>query len=159
MFALVLPSPAFAQRSGDLSSDPSVNQYVESVPTTTGSQPTTRRPGEKRQRLPPRVERKLREQDPDIARQLEEIATSPSLGAPGAGSTAGAGREGRGRGARDQRHTAAARDRDDRRGLSAAIEAAGVDGSGAMVVLLGALLLTTAVIGGAALVRRRSATD
>lgn len=158
MFALVLPSPAFAQSSGDLSSDPSVNQYVESVPTTRGSQPTTRRPGEKRQRLPPHVERKLRAEDPDVARQLEEIATSPSLGAPEAASSPDAARDGRGRRPRGDERSAARSDQEDRGGVSAAVEAAGMDGSGAMTVLLGGLLLTAAVVGGSALVRRRSVT-
>jgi hypothetical protein len=148
---LVLPAPALGQGSGELSSDPSVNQYVESVPTTKGSKPTTRRPDDKPAPLPPEVRRKLEAEGGPVAEELEEIATSPALGAPATP------RDGKPGSARERGgHDAPARD--ERGTVSAVAQAVGGDGAGAMGTLLGGLLLISGVVAAAALHRRRTTT-
>ncbi|HEY1357632.1 MAG TPA: hypothetical protein VGF21_04930 [Thermoleophilaceae bacterium] len=87
------PAAAFAQ-SSVLPDDPSLDQYVESLPDAGGHRP----PGATGHAapLPADVRRSLRSTTAD--RLLRRVATSPQLGAPTVGSSRGADRGARGEG-------------------------------------------------------------
>ena len=153
MSLLALPAPAFAQGPGDLSPDPAVNQYVESVPTAGGAKPSGAARSGGGSRLPEAVRQRVREQAGADADDLEAIATAPELGAPRerleGGSSPGRAPAG----------GAAAPPAAEEGPVAAAVDAA-VDGDGStMPWLVAGLLATSALVGGAALVRRRPAVD
>jgi hypothetical protein len=144
---LLLPGPALAQGPAEPSPSPAVDQYRESVPTARGAKPSSRGGRAKRTELSPAVEREIAREAGADARDLEDIATDPGLGAP---SDAPAGA----RGARERADAAArAGDVPDRSLVPAAVDAVG-DGSGAMVLLLLGLAGTTGVLGAVAFARR-----
>lgn len=59
------------------------DQYVESVPTARGPKaPGVGKQRQKREKLPQRAQAGLESQPEQTARKLEQIATSPELGAP-----------------------------------------------------------------------------
>ena len=146
---LALPAAALAQAPGEISPDPSVNQYVESVPTSKGSKPSTGGGG-KGDKLPPAVERRIEREAGADAADLEAIATEPDAGAPAAR-----------KGGRDRSDTASGKrepapEVEDKAALSAAAEATfGSDGGGLGLLLVG-ILGTTVLVGGFALSRRRA---
>jgi hypothetical protein len=82
IFVAVLPAPAHGA-ADELSDDPSLNQYVESVPTARGNRPPSERGGRRGgEELPPEVRRELREQGGELADDLAAAAGDPSAGAP-----------------------------------------------------------------------------
>jgi hypothetical protein len=126
--------------------NPSVDQYVESVPTGDGG--TSGGGGAKPEggTLPQRVRDRLQEEGGSDAAQLEAVATSPALGAPAAGKPAPTTR-------RDDATPRA--DAPKPSALDAATTAA-VDNGGAPIgVLVGGMLALTAIAGAAAFARRR----
>jgi hypothetical protein len=65
--------------------DPSVDQYVESLPTASGPQSDRANPsGDRAGPIPPNLRDALRDEDAETARDLAAIATAPELGAPDA---------------------------------------------------------------------------
>ncbi|HEX2088136.1 MAG TPA: hypothetical protein VHF89_20785, partial [Solirubrobacteraceae bacterium] len=86
---LLVPASASAQVPGQ-APNPSIDQYVESVPTTKGSRYTRGGDRERPAELPPGVERRLERRAGADAQALKDIATSRALGAPAAGSPGGA---------------------------------------------------------------------
>ncbi len=164
---LALPAPALAQQSPS----PSVEQYVERVPTAEGAKPSgngTYKPGRP---LPEKVRKRLREEAGADAQALEDVATAEGLGAPasseeGSGSggapAGGSGGQDDQRGDRPQRDDGAAAPPvaatdDGGKGTVPAIADAafGTDSDSTPLLLVG-LLLTTAVMAGAAVARRRA---
>jgi hypothetical protein len=137
--ALLAPAGAGAQAPNSVPSNPSFDEYVPSLPASTGPRAPglpNGTPGEAapaRTRLPAGVRAKLRRAGRGGAR-LEALSTAPELGAPvgrlHAGSGSGAG------------------------GISAALGAVG-RGGGAALVLGGLVALTTVGLAGAALAARR----
>jgi hypothetical protein len=73
----VVPSAALADDS-----PPSVDQYVENVPTAAGAQASGWSQGNAK-KLPVSIRRRITEQAGSDARVLNKIATSPTYGAPG----------------------------------------------------------------------------
>jgi hypothetical protein len=139
---MLLPSATAAV--AEASTSPSVDQYVESVPTAGGDTTTHPGRGGHGQALTPGVKRRIRQGGGSDARKLEAIAVSPALGAP-------AGDHGR------KRSTSyAPRDPAQPSALKAAVTA-GTHGDGtAFGWLIAGLLGIGAVAGAAALSRRRS---
>jgi hypothetical protein len=92
---MLLPSVAGAAGAGAVSLPDefsAADQYVESVPTSRGPN----RPGlEKRRKapLPPAVNGRIEREGGSDATELEQIATSPDLGAPSQQSAAASGRK------------------------------------------------------------------
>jgi hypothetical protein len=138
--ALLAPATAGAQAPNSVPSNPSFDEYVPSLPASTGP----RAPGlpgaggqageaPARTSLPAGVRAKLRRAGSGGAR-LEALSTAPELGAPvgrlHTGRASGAG------------------------GISAALGAVGRAGGGALV-LAGLVVLTTVGLVGAALAARR----
>ena len=117
--------------------NPSVDQYVESVPTGDGGVDVGK-PGTPADRpLPARVRERVQEKGGADAAQLEAIATSPALGAPA--TTAAAPRRAEG--------TA-------KPALLDAVTTAAAGGGAPLGALLAGMLVLTAMAGGAAFVRR-----
>jgi hypothetical protein len=145
---LALPTAALAQAPGEISPDPSVNQYVESVPTSKGSRPSTGG-GAKGAKLPPAVQRRIEEQAGADAADLSAIATDPDAGAPAASRDRPRDRAA---GSRDRRPVPQV---EEKAPLAAAAEATFDAGGGGLVLLLFGLLGTTILVGGFAVSRRR----
>jgi hypothetical protein len=84
VLALVWIGPAFADATPPPvppPGTPSISQYVETVPTSTGGSS----PGAAKRHispLPQRIASNLRRQDDQIAKRLETVATSSDYGAP-----------------------------------------------------------------------------
>ena len=87
----VVPFGGGTARAGDgdqLGDVPALSEYIEDVPTATGSKSTTApRPRQTRSsapapRLTPAAERALAEQPPDVRRALRKVSTSARIGAP-----------------------------------------------------------------------------
>lgn len=161
---LLPPATAAGAPGGD---SPSLNQYVESVPTADGDQPTPRGGpaggsgggggggGSAGSSLPPSVRSEIRAQGGADADQLEAIAGSPALGAPaqdrGRGAQGNSGRD-RDAGAPGARASSGHRPS----AVDAVATAATSGGEGASTALVGGLVLLTAAMAFAALARRRS---
>jgi hypothetical protein len=85
---LALPAAAVGQQQQSVPSltddFSAADQYVESVPTSRGPKApgVDRKPKRSKAPLPPAVESKLGAQPEETAAKLEQIATSPELGAP-----------------------------------------------------------------------------
>lgn len=136
---LIVPAPATAQ-------SPSLDQYVESVPTARGPKPSSHGSGPGGSELPPQVRRRIEQQGGSDADELAAIAGEPGRGAP---QRPVGGREAERRGGSQR----SAPGDDDKAALPSAAGAIG-DGDG-MAVLLVAGLATAVAIGGVALARRR----
>jgi hypothetical protein len=154
---MILP-PAATAGSGTDPSNPSLDQYVESVPTSHGDHPQPPAGGTSPSgHLPPSVRHRLAAQGGADAKQLDAIATSPSLGAPSSQSAPARGSAGRpSNGGTGTGGAASAADERSPSAISAVARAAtGGDGS-SVVVLVGGLALITALMAAVALGRRRS---
>jgi hypothetical protein len=165
---LMLLPPAATAASGADPSNPSLDQYVESVPSSHGGPP----PGQKsnghttRGHLSASVRRRIARQGGNDAQQLEAVATSPTFGAPvtsatprtsGGSGANGAASGGQGAGGGSSGTHRAPLDAGGRApsGLDAFTTAATHgDGSSTSILLVGALLIA-ALAGGTALARRR----
>ena len=125
--------------------NPSVDQYVESVPTAGGSPAPGGRPAQ----LPAAVRDRIRSEGGADAATLQAVASSPALGAPASASGTG----GHSGGSKpDRSGTAGEPDSP----VTAATTTAVPDGGGSSVpVLAGGLILLTAAGAGMALARRR----
>jgi hypothetical protein len=157
---MILP-PAATAASGADPSNPSLDQYVESVPTSHGGPPPSHgsiRDGSTSQRghLPASVRHRLAASGGSDAKQLEAIATSPSFGAPttssaprSGGTKDGGSGTGGGTGARQPGGSGPS-------GLDAFTTAATHGGGSSVAVLLAGLVLITLLAGGTALARRRA---
>jgi hypothetical protein len=143
---MLLPSAAIA------SANPSVDQYVESVPSVGGTPPpgtSPRSPGGAGA-LPPDLQRRIDASGGTDARQLEAVVTSPALGAPAPRERAEAAR------ARGGAPAPSASEPARPAAIKAAI-GAGSHGDGTPFGwLLAGWLATTAVAILAAVLRRRS---
>jgi hypothetical protein len=163
---MILP-PAATAASGADPSNPSLDQYVESVPSSHGDK--TPPAGSSRGHLSSSVSHEIAKRGGADAKQLEALATSPALGAPTstatpsspgvAGSRGGqtgrtpGGSGGSARGAARAPLAIGARTPS---GLHA-IATAATSGEGSSIGLLaGGLVLITALLGGTALVARRN---
>jgi hypothetical protein len=163
---MILPPAATAATGAD-PSNPSLGQYVESVPSSHGGGPPTGPPS--RGHLSDSVRRQIARRGGADAKQLEAVTTSSSFGAPtstatrssssaggtggSGGSTAGNANGGSGNGAGGAPAASA-----DRRpsGLDA-ITTAATSGEGSSIgVLAAGLLLIAAMAAGTAFARRRS---
>jgi hypothetical protein len=142
--ALAVPAGAVAKSPDDFSAS---DQYVETLPTTSGPSATKDR---KRGKTPlrPSVAAKLRSQGGADAARLEAIATSSDFGAP-QGTAAGSGKK-NGAGQRNSRKTTAI--------PSASVQAVR-DGGGDLLWLLLALLAITGLMVGAVTYRRHKDTN
>jgi hypothetical protein len=159
---LMLLPPAATAASGADPSNPSLDQYVESVPTSHGDPP----PGGGSTRghistthLPASVRHQIAAHGGRDATQLQAIATSPAFGAPAdaVASTSGrpAGSPGSGSGAaRRSPPEAPAASRPS--GVDAFTTAATHGGGGSVGVLAIGLVVITLMAGGIALSRRRA---
>jgi hypothetical protein len=126
--------------------NPSVDQYVESVPTADGHLPAAGGgSGGRSADVPAAIRGRIRAEGGSDAATLEAVASSPTLGAPASGS--GRARSGSTRAGAAGKPPSTA----------AAATVAAVDGGGnSIAVLVGGLILLTAVAGAVALARRRS---
>ena len=142
--AVTVPASATAGTPQDFSAS---DQYVETLPTTSGPSPTQ---GRKRGKTPlrPSVAAKLRSQGGADTARLDAVATSSDFGAP-QGSAGGDDKNGAG----DRRHS---------RG-TAAVPSASVqavrDGGGDLLWLLLALLAITGLMVGAGTYQRHKDTN
>ena len=159
-------APQAAQAQSPGSNAPSIDQYVESVPTGSGRSEAPSRETGSAEPLPRQVAEGIEAEGGTDASQLETIATSPALGAP---APQGAGTDGRNSGRRQAR-----RDSGGARAKSmttpatrlnapsdGAVTAAASAASGLgtpVALLLIALVGVTAVIAGEAARRRRRTT-
>jgi hypothetical protein len=154
---LMLLPPAATAASGADPSNPSLDQYVESVPSADGGPPRTA--GSSQGHLSDSVRHRLATQGGSDAAQLAAVASSPALGAP-SGSQVRARRSGRANGPAGENPGArppVATRRAAPSGLRALATAA-THGEGSSIgVLLAGLLAITALAGGTALTRRRNA--
>jgi hypothetical protein len=164
---MILPPAATAATGAD-PSNPSLDQYVESVPTSHGDPPSgggsthghiTTSTG----RLPASVRHDIAAHGGPDAAQLQAIATSPAFGAPatvvrsstgtGTGTGATAGDSG---GSQAQKTPAAPARAGHRPSGIAAIANSATDGeAGSTGLLLVGVLLISALLGGTALARKR----
>lgn len=154
---LALPAPALAQQSPS----PSVDQYVERVPTAEGPKPSAAGPKYKRNaKLPENVRERLREEGGEDAQALEDITTAAGLGAPGPpqGEREAGGAPRRGSPVPGGTPSRAVPGDGTGKGTVPAIAGAAFGSGSATALLVGGLLLTTAVMGAAALSRRRRET-
>ena len=159
-------APQAAQAQAPGANAPSVDQYVESVPTGSGRSETPSRQTEAAEPLPQRLTERLEAEGGTDASQLEKIATSPALGAP---VTQGAGTEGRNSGRRQARGdsgrakaksktTPPTRLSARNDGAVTAVASAASGRATPVLLLLIALVVVTAVIAGAAARARRRTT-
>src|SRR5215208_4103253 len=79
---LMLLSSTAAVNLAEASTNPSIDQYVESVPSAGGDRSPQGQPHSNAGSLPPNVRERIRSQGGSDAAQLETIASSPALGAP-----------------------------------------------------------------------------
>jgi hypothetical protein len=143
LIALLASAPAAAAAPpGESSDSPSLNQYVEQIPTAKGDRPTGGGGGGA---LPRDVRRQLgREGGPD-AEALGDVATSPALGAP------------QPRARRSPSMGAPATSADQAGGTSALDAAVGAAADGGLGWLLAVAVAMAAAAAGVTLARRRSA--
>lgn len=93
---MLLPAAAAAQ----FDPNPSVDQYVESVPSAGGGTPPSSSGGRpQRVAVPGSIRRDIRERGGSDARQLNRIVSSPELGAPDSAPATTGGATGGGDGA------------------------------------------------------------
>lgn len=165
---MILP-PAATAAPGDGTdpSNPSLDQYVESVPSSHGDhRPPRGGGGAKPGHLSTSVRRRIHAQGGSDSRQLAAVATSPALGAPGSypsrsgsgGGKAGSARGGAsspGGGSSDGGAAAVAEERAPSSLSAVTAAAAHGDGSSIGALVIG-LVLISALAGGLALARRRS---
>jgi hypothetical protein len=164
---MILP-PAATAASGADPSNPSLDQYVESVPTSDGSPPPGG--GSSQGHLSDSMRHRIAVHGGSDARQLEAIASSPSLGAPvssaattangGSGSSSAATGTGSAKGGHGGDRRSGARPAPaaaDHRpsGLEAVANSAAHGDGSSMGLLLVGLVTITALFGGTALARRR----
>lgn len=163
---MILPPAATAATGAD-PSNPSLDQYVESVPSSHGGGPPAGRPS--RGHLSDSVRQQIARRGGADAKQLEAVATSSAFGAPtstaGRGSSAASATGGSGtraaggtRGGTGNGGSGAPAASGDHRpsGLDA-ITTAATSGDGSSIgVLAAGLLLIAAMAGGTAFARRRS---
>jgi hypothetical protein len=161
---LMLLPPAATAASGADPSNPSLDQYVESVPTSHGDPP----PGGGSTRghistahLPASVRHQIAAHGGGDATQLEAIATSPAFGAPADAIASTSARSGSasGRGSAPRRHTTSpppAASADHRPSGIAAVATSATSGEGGSnALLLVGLVVITALAAATALARRR----
>jgi hypothetical protein len=142
---VAVPAPAAAQSPQDFSAS---DQYVETLPTTSGPSATKdRRRG--KTPLRPSAAAKLRSQGGADAARLEALATSSDFGAP-QGTT---GRADKKNGSGDRRNS-----RDSRAIPSASVQAVRA-GGGDLLWLLLALLAITGLMVGAVTYQRHKDTN
>jgi hypothetical protein len=156
---LMLLPPAATAASGADPSNPSLDQYVESVPSSHGGQPPPG--GSSHGRLSDSVRHKIARQGGADAKQLQAVATSPAFGAPTSSATASSSRSsgsssgGSAGGAGSTAGPSLKTEENQPSGLHA-IATAATHGEGSSTgLLIGGLLLITALVGGTALARRR----
>jgi hypothetical protein len=168
---IVFPSAAAA----DPGSNPAVDQYVESVPSSGGDTPSGGSHSGGNHRLPPAVRHQIHSQGGADAPELEAVASSPALGAPPTtpatpAATGGAQGGGSSNGAARNRHVGApgapgatsvsdkATSQPDSRPsvVTAAADALVGSGSSGVGLLLVGLFAVSAACGTAVLMRRRS---
>jgi hypothetical protein len=143
--ALAVPATAGAKSPDDFSAS---DQYVETLPTTSG--PSATKDGKHRKTpLRPSVAAKLRSQGGADASRLEAIATSSEFGAPQA-AAAGSDKKNGAQNRHDSRKTTAI--------PSASVQAVR-DGGGDLLWLLLALLAITGLMVGAVTYRRHKDTN
>ena len=139
--ALAVPASAAAEAPQDFSAS---DQYVETLPTTSGPSPTNdRRRG--KTPLRPSVAAKLRDQGGADASRLEAVATSSDFGAP-QGTSARADKENGTR--RDSRNTTAI--------PSASVQAVREGGEDLLWLLLALLAITGLMVGAVAYQRHKN---
>jgi hypothetical protein len=144
---MILPAAAPAASGAD-PSNPSLDQYVESVPSADGNRNPPSSGGSDRSAdaLPPEVRQRIGAQGGPDAKQLEAITSSPAYGAPEPKKHPGG----------DAKPSRAS-DGPAPSGLDAVTTAATGSGDGSSIgLLLGGLVLITVVAGGVAIMRRRS---
>jgi hypothetical protein len=150
-------APAGGQTSTDVSPNPSVNQYVESVPTAKGAKPSRYAPDHREGKLAPDLRRRLEQHGGADAEALEAIATEARLGAPTVRAGDGRGgseprRRGETPGAATPQPPRAEADK----GFVPAVTGAVLETEGRGTLLLIVALVTVAVmVGGVAAARNR----
>jgi hypothetical protein len=155
---MILP-PAATAASGADPSNPSLDQYVESVPTSHGGAPPG--PGSTRGsistspggRLPASIRHRLAAHGGADATQFEAIATSPAFGAPAEAIRSTRDRGGAGGGTREPAPAAPATRRPS--ALDAVTNSATHAEGGSTGLLVFGLVLITALLAGTALARKR----
>ena len=167
VLTLLMLLPATPATVARAATSPSIDQYVESVPTSRGDRTPQTQPGRGRD-LPDDVQRQIRDEGGSDAGKLAAVASSPALGAPSAGSSGDAGGSETGKRGGGDRDRSGGGPGDGVRGgggssgaerPSALTAAAGAPSHGdgtAFGWLIGGLLVITGVAAGAALARRRS---
>ena len=141
--------------------NPAADQYVESVPTTSGDSADS--PSQSRaDRLESSVRWRLSKSGGADAQQLQELATSPAYGAPTGGDADRRQASGEARTDRQRANSARPRatpspsDDRERETLSAAVDAVGSGSTGTALLAIGLALITGGCIAGS-VHRRRSA--
>jgi hypothetical protein len=146
---MALPSVSWA-------GNPSLDQYVESVPTGHGG-PSHGGGGGGGSHLPASTQRQIEQQGGSDAAALQEVAGSPALGAPAGGdSNGGSGKPGGSRNAAPGGSAPTAAGTSSPSAVDAVTSAATGGGGSAGPWLLVGLIALTGASGAVALARRRS---
>jgi hypothetical protein len=149
LVVLMLTPPVATAASGADPSNPALDQYVESVPSSHGNHPGPPSAGGQTHpnALPPSVQSQIQAQGGSDAKQLEAVGSSPALGAP---ATPARGQVG------GRQPATKARPEEKSPSLLTSVAKAATEGGGDSAgPLIAGLLLLTAALGGAALARRR----
>ena len=159
---MLLSSASAAERPGAASANPSIDQYVERVPSSGGDRDPRARPDSGDGGVSPEVRRRIREDGGADAAQLEEIVSSSALGAPdstarsgrGGDSTPGPG-SGRG-GSKPGSGGGSGSDESRPSALEAVVTAGAHDTGNSFTWLVAGIVALSAAMAAAALARRRS---
>jgi hypothetical protein len=152
LVVLMLTPPVATAASGADPSNPALDQYVESVPSSHGNHPGPPSAGSQTDpnALPPSVRSQIQTQGGSDAQQLEAVGSSPALGAPPEHHA----RRGDG-GTRAPRAPTRVKPEEKSPSLLSSVAKAATDGGDSAGLLIVGLVLLTAALGGTALVRRR----
>jgi hypothetical protein len=154
LVVLMLTPPVATAASGADPSNPALDQYVESVPSSDGNHPAPPSDAGKTESLPPTVQSQIQSQGGSDQQQLEAVGGSPALGAPSPSAT----RKDRadGSGAKKPAPGTLAKPEEKSPSLLSSVATAATESHGdTSGLLIGGLVLLTVAIGGTALARRR----
>jgi len=152
LVVLMLTPPVATAASGADPSNPALDQYVESVPSSHGNHPGPPSGGSQTDpnALPPSVRSHIQTHGGSDTQQLEAVGSSPALGAPPAPAHHARRKH------RDKPAPTRVKPEEKSPSLLSSVAKAATDGgSDSANVLIVGLVLLTAALGGTALVRRR----
>lgn len=156
---LMLLSSASAAEQAGAATNPSIDQYVERVPSSGGDRDPRGRDRSGGGGVSPEVRRRIQADGGVDAPQLEEIVSSPALGAPDGTARGGRdeeSRRGSGGSKADGSRSGSASEGSRPTALEAVVTAGGHDTGSSFGWLIAGIVALSAAMAAAALARRRS---